>query len=206
VIRTGTRLWLRACWAPVARALVRVLTLSRSCVTHTVCPSDFVPLFAGIMQSLAVNYVNNGSLVTLLMQFAIPSSMIISFVFLRTRYKLSQVGCAPHPLPHRSRVPYPFTLRSPCGPPAPCQRVHFRRSLLLDIPPIPRASPNSTSAPWWLRLGWSSCCCPPSSTPAARSPATPSYGPSSSCSPACPCACPGITLCESKSKSKCTLN
>ena len=43
------------------------------------------------MQSLAVNYVNNGSLVTLLMQFAIPSSMIISFVFLRTRYKLSQV-------------------------------------------------------------------------------------------------------------------
>ena len=68
-----------------------MLTLSRSYVTHTVCFSDFVPPFAGIMQSLAVNYVNNGSLVTLLMQFAIPSSMIISFVFLRTRYKLSQV-------------------------------------------------------------------------------------------------------------------
>jgi drug/metabolite transporter (DMT)-like permease len=50
----------------------------------------FLDSVAGIMQSLSVNYVSNGSLVTLLMQFAIPSSMIISYIFLKTRYKPTQ--------------------------------------------------------------------------------------------------------------------
>lgn len=45
---------------------------------------------AGIMQSLAVNYIANGSLVVLLSQAAIPFSMIISKIFLGTKYKGSQ--------------------------------------------------------------------------------------------------------------------
>lgn len=50
----------------------------------------FLDSVTGIMQSLAVNYVSNGSLVTLLTQSAIPSSMIISYIFLKTRYKATQ--------------------------------------------------------------------------------------------------------------------
>lgn len=50
---------------------------------------------AGIMQSLSVNYIQNGSLVTLLMQSAIPVSMVISKVLLKAKYKLFQfVGAA----------------------------------------------------------------------------------------------------------------
>lgn len=45
---------------------------------------------AGIMQALAVNYINNGSLVILLSQSAIPASMAISKAFLKTKYKGSQ--------------------------------------------------------------------------------------------------------------------
>jgi drug/metabolite transporter (DMT)-like permease len=45
---------------------------------------------AGIMQSLAVNYIANGSLVTLLTQAAIPVSMVISKWLLGAKYKLSQ--------------------------------------------------------------------------------------------------------------------
>jgi phosphatidylglycerophosphate synthase len=45
---------------------------------------------AGIMQSLAVNYIANGSLFILLSQAAIPVSMVISWYFLKTRYTISQ--------------------------------------------------------------------------------------------------------------------
>lgn len=45
---------------------------------------------AGIMQVLAVTYINNGSLVVLLSQSAIPISMMISYKVLGTRYKKSQ--------------------------------------------------------------------------------------------------------------------
>lgn len=45
---------------------------------------------AGIMQSLSVNFIANGSLVTLLMQSAIPISLIISRLLLGTKYKLHQ--------------------------------------------------------------------------------------------------------------------
>lgn len=45
---------------------------------------------AGIMQSLATNYIVNGSLITLLSQAAIPVSMIISKIFLKTKYTATQ--------------------------------------------------------------------------------------------------------------------
>jgi uncharacterized membrane protein len=50
----------------------------------------FLDSVAGIMQSLSVNYIHNGTIVTLLTQFAIPASMIISFIYLKTRYKTPQ--------------------------------------------------------------------------------------------------------------------
>jgi len=50
----------------------------------------FLDSLAGIMQSLAVNYVSNGALVTLLMQAAVPSSMVIAYIFLKERYKPTQ--------------------------------------------------------------------------------------------------------------------
>jgi hypothetical protein len=50
---------------------------------------------AGIMQSLAVNFIANGSLFILLGQAAIPVSMVISYWLLKTKYTLSQyVGAA----------------------------------------------------------------------------------------------------------------
>lgn len=45
---------------------------------------------AGIMQTLAVDYLNNGGLVILLSQAAIPMSMAITKAFLKTKYKISQ--------------------------------------------------------------------------------------------------------------------
>ena len=45
---------------------------------------------AGVMQSLAVNFLHNGGLVILLSQAAIPMSMIITKIFLKTKYKWSQ--------------------------------------------------------------------------------------------------------------------
>jgi len=45
---------------------------------------------AGIMQSLGVNFLQNGSLVILLFQAAIPISMVISRVLLQEKYKHSQ--------------------------------------------------------------------------------------------------------------------
>jgi drug/metabolite transporter (DMT)-like permease len=45
---------------------------------------------AGIMQTLAVNYIANGSLVILLTQSAIPISMLISRWLLKTKYKIYQ--------------------------------------------------------------------------------------------------------------------
>ena len=45
---------------------------------------------AGVMQSLAVNFLRNGGLVILLSQAAIPMSMAITKMFLKTKYKWSQ--------------------------------------------------------------------------------------------------------------------
>lgn len=45
---------------------------------------------AGIMQSLAVNYIADGTLVVLLSQAAIPISMIISKIMLKTKYRCYQ--------------------------------------------------------------------------------------------------------------------
>lgn len=45
---------------------------------------------AGIMQTFAVTYLANGGLITLLMQSAIPLSMIISKMFLKVNYKIYQ--------------------------------------------------------------------------------------------------------------------
>lgn len=46
---------------------------------------------AGVMQSLAVSYLNTeGSLVVLLLQSAIPSSMLITKLFLKTKYQMYQ--------------------------------------------------------------------------------------------------------------------
>eukprot|EP00163_Fabomonas_tropica_P008843 TRINITY_DN18603_c0_g1_i1.p1 TRINITY_DN18603_c0_g1~~TRINITY_DN18603_c0_g1_i1.p1 ORF type:complete len:461 (+),score=125.04 TRINITY_DN18603_c0_g1_i1:349-1731(+) len=42
---------------------------------------------AGIMQSFATNYIDNGSLLILLQQAAIPMSMIISWLLVRAKYK-----------------------------------------------------------------------------------------------------------------------
>eukprot|EP01006_Ploeotia_vitrea_P039074 TRINITY_DN66311_c4_g11_i2.p1 TRINITY_DN66311_c4_g11~~TRINITY_DN66311_c4_g11_i2.p1 ORF type:complete len:291 (-),score=134.03 TRINITY_DN66311_c4_g11_i2:7-879(-) len=50
---------------------------------------------AGIMQTLSVNFLANGSLVILLSQAAIPVSMVISRWLLKTKYRTSQfVGAA----------------------------------------------------------------------------------------------------------------
>lgn len=50
---------------------------------------------AGVMQSLATAYLNTqGALVVLLLQSAIPSSMLITKVFLKTKYKLYQYAGA----------------------------------------------------------------------------------------------------------------
>ncbi len=49
---------------------------------------------SGIMQTLSINYIQNGTLVVLVMQLAIPISMIISRFMLNAKYRLSQIiGC-----------------------------------------------------------------------------------------------------------------
>lgn len=50
----------------------------------------FLDSIAGVMQVLAVNYIENGSLVILLSQAAIPASMLITKLFLTVKYKHSQ--------------------------------------------------------------------------------------------------------------------
>ena len=50
----------------------------------------FLDSIAGLMQSLAVTYIQNGSLVQILSQSAIPVSMVISRVLLGTKYKNNQ--------------------------------------------------------------------------------------------------------------------
>jgi hypothetical protein len=50
---------------------------------------------AGVMQSLALAKLTSGALITLLLQSAIPTSMVITKVFLKTPYRASQyVGAA----------------------------------------------------------------------------------------------------------------
>ena len=50
---------------------------------------------AGVMQSLAVAKITSGGLIVLLLQSAIPVSMALSIVFLKTKYLVSQyVGAA----------------------------------------------------------------------------------------------------------------
>ncbi len=50
----------------------------------------FLDSLAGVMQSLAVDKILSGSLTVLLLQSAIPVSMLISKLFLRTSYRASQ--------------------------------------------------------------------------------------------------------------------
>lgn len=50
----------------------------------------FLDSIAGIMQSLSIAKIQNGSLVTLLLQSAIPLSMIITKVGLKTKYKMEK--------------------------------------------------------------------------------------------------------------------
>jgi uncharacterized membrane protein len=50
----------------------------------------FLDSLAGVLQSLAVDKINNGVIVVLVLQSAIPVSMIISAIFLRQRYRMSQ--------------------------------------------------------------------------------------------------------------------
>eukprot|EP00027_Filamoeba_sp_ATCC50430_P014784 CAMPEP_0168564636 /NCGR_PEP_ID=MMETSP0413-20121227/13360_1 /TAXON_ID=136452 /ORGANISM="Filamoeba nolandi, Strain NC-AS-23-1" /LENGTH=380 /DNA_ID=CAMNT_0008596339 /DNA_START=38 /DNA_END=1177 /DNA_ORIENTATION=- len=45
---------------------------------------------AGLMQTFAVTYLEQGGLITLLMQSAIPLSMVISKIFLKVNYKIYQ--------------------------------------------------------------------------------------------------------------------
>merc|ERR1719146_183363 len=45
---------------------------------------------AGIMQVFGVNFITSGSLIVLLFQAAIPISMVISKLFLKTKYKAFQ--------------------------------------------------------------------------------------------------------------------
>ena len=45
---------------------------------------------AGVMQALALDKLTNGGLITLLLQSAIPLSMLITWIFLRTKYSRSQ--------------------------------------------------------------------------------------------------------------------
>lgn len=51
----------------------------------------FLDSTAGILQAIAIDKISNGSLVVLLLQFAIPSSMVITFIFLKTKYTLPQI-------------------------------------------------------------------------------------------------------------------
>ena len=50
----------------------------------------FLDSTAGILQAIAIDKISNGSLVVLLLQFAIPSSMIITRIFLKTKYTIPQ--------------------------------------------------------------------------------------------------------------------
>ncbi len=54
----------------------------------------FLDALAGIIQTISVNYIANGTLVFLVTQMAIPISMALSKWLLKTKYKTSQyVGC-----------------------------------------------------------------------------------------------------------------
>lgn len=49
---------------------------------------------SGIMQTLSINFIQNGTLVVMVMQTAVPISMAVSKWFLGTKYRISQyVGC-----------------------------------------------------------------------------------------------------------------
>lgn len=50
----------------------------------------FLDSLAGVMQSLAVAKLTSGSLIVLLLQSAIPTSMVITKIFLKTKYRVSQ--------------------------------------------------------------------------------------------------------------------
>jgi CRT-like, chloroquine-resistance transporter-like len=54
----------------------------------------FLDSLASVLQALAVDYVSNGTLVTLLLQSSIPVSMGLSRVVLGTKYKAPQIGGA----------------------------------------------------------------------------------------------------------------
>jgi hypothetical protein len=55
------------------------------------CVLGFLDSVAGVMQSIAISKIPDGSLVVLLLQFAIPSSMVITRIFLKTKYTRAQI-------------------------------------------------------------------------------------------------------------------
>jgi hypothetical protein len=46
---------------------------------------------ASVLQSIAIDKISNGSLVVLLLQAAIPASMVITYLFLKTKYSIAQL-------------------------------------------------------------------------------------------------------------------